>query len=142
MDQLTKAMVTYFLNLYEIVPVIDGFFSLVYLENKGAAWGVFSNNALFITILGIFFLLFLVLYVKEIKDTTPASTIALGFVLGGVVGNLLDRLIRGHVVDFLGFVIFGYHFPIFNIADVLIVVGVFLLALDYVVGSVRSGKRK
>ena len=142
MDQLTKIMITYFLDLYESVPIIENFFSFTYIENKGAAWGFFSNSTFLITMIGVFFLLFLIWYINESKNLNGINTLSLGFILGGVTGNLIDRVLRGHVVDFFNFVILGYHYPIFNIADVLIVGGVFLFMVDFLLGSVKNVKGK
>ena len=77
------------------------------------------------------------------KEISKISQISFGLIIGGIIGNLIDRLLRGYVVDFFSFIIFKYHYPIFNIADILIVVGAFLLIIEFVLtGDDKSGKRK
>lgn len=141
-DQLIKLIVTSFMDIYNSITVVEDFFFLTYVRNKGAAWGIFSNNTLILALISVVFLFFLIKYINNETEIKKINAISFGFILGGIAGNLLDRLIRGYVVDFFRFVILGYNYPVFNIADVLIVIGVILFIVDLILGDGRVVKRK
>lgn len=141
-DQLSKLIVTNFMDIYHSITVVEDFFFLTYIRNKGAAWGIFSNNTLILALISLVFLFFLIKYINNETEIKKINAISFGFILGGIAGNLLDRLIRGYVVDFFRFVILGYNYPVFNIADVLIVIGVILFIVDLILGDGRVVKRK
>ena len=132
LDQVTKLLVTGFLNLNQVINVIDGFFSITYVRNTGAAWGMFSNNTLFISIISILFLFILIKYIKELPKIDFLYVVAFGLIIGGLIGNLIDRLLRGYVVDFFRFIILDYNYPVFNVADMLIVIGSIVLIISFV----------
>lgn len=132
LDQVTKLLVTGFLNLNQVINVIDGFFSITYVRNTGAAWGMFSNNTLFISIISILFLFILIKYIKELPKIDFLYVVAFGLIIGGIIGNLIDRLLRGYVVDFFRFIILDYDYPVFNVADMLIVIGSIVLIISFV----------
>ena len=132
LDQVTKLLVTGFLNLNQVINVIDGFFSITYVRNTGAAWGMFSNNTLFISIISILFLFILIKYIKELPKIDFLYLVAFGLIIGGIIGNLIDRLLRGYVVDFFRFIILDYNYPVFNVADMLIVIGSIVLIISFV----------
>ncbi len=132
LDQVTKLLVTGFLNLNQVINVIDGFFSITYVRNTGAAWGMFSNNTLFISIISILFLFILIKYIKELPKIDFLYVVAFGLIIGGIIGNLIDRLLRGYVVDFFRFIILDYNYPVFNVADMLIVIGSIVLIISFV----------
>lgn len=131
LDQVTKLLVTGFLNLNQVINVIDGFFSITYVRNTGAAWGMFSNNTLFISIISILFLFILIKYIKELPKIDFLYVVAFGLIIGGIIGNLIDRLLRGYVVDFFRFIILDYNYPVFNVADMLIVIGSIVLIISF-----------
>lgn len=141
-DQLSKLLVTSFIGLNSSISIIDGFFSLRYIRNTGAAWGIMSNNTLILALISVFFLFFFIKYIEESKDMNKLDRISFGLILGGIVGNLFDRLLRGYVVDFFSFLIFKYKFPVFNVADTFIVLGVILMAINIFVGDGKVGKDK
>lgn len=124
-DQLVK----YFISgmpLYSSINVIPNFFNITYVKNTGAAFSILSNNTLFIILITIIILFFL--YKSVLKDNKyKISKILL---LGGIISNLIDRIFRGYVVDYFDFKIFNYNFPIFNIADICIVIGCLLLIYE------------
>ncbi len=130
MDQVTKALVLYGLDMLAMPRLIEvtGFFNLVLVFNHGVSFGLFAadgliNQLIFSVIsLGISALVFHWLRRQE----SWTASLALGGVIGGALGNVIDRLIYGGVVDFLDFHAFGYHWPAFNIADSAVVIGVFL----------------
>jgi len=126
-DQLSKL---YFLNnqlLYNGYVIIDKFFYLTYLENRGAAFGIFQDGRWFFIITTIFASGVMVWYF--IKNNNFLLRVSLMLIVSGGIGNLIDRVFRGFVVDFLDFYPFGYDFPIFNFADICVTVGVFLFVI-------------
>lgn len=126
-DRILKVIVSSKLVLYKKYEIINKFFYLYSCKNKGAAFSIFSGNVLFlITVTFIAFILILK-YIKENYHKTKLENIAYGLLLGGVIGNLFDRIFYGYVIDFISFIIFNYNFPVFNIADISIVISVFLL---------------
>jgi signal peptidase II len=131
-DQLAKWWAVSSLMPIKQIPVIDGFFSLTYVENSGAAFGAMQGARWFFVIL-TFVLCIAIFYVlnkrekKKGKNLTLRTCVVL--VVGGAFGNLADRIFRGTVVDYLDFNIFGYNFPVFNIADICVVCGGILIIL-------------
>lgn len=135
LDQLTKFWVVRHFQLYESRVVIPGFFHLTYLTNTGAAFGFLAGEQnvlrqVFFIGVALVAILALGYFYRTMKNRTPLFTVAIGLISGGAVGNLIDRLRLGSVIDFLDFFIGRYHWPAFNVADSAITVGVglFLLA--------------
>lgn len=126
LDQFVKYVVVNKIPFGEVIPVIDKFFYLTYWENKGAAWGILQNGRYFFIILTAVFVVVMGYYLY--KTESRHLKIALSLVIGGALGNFIDRARTGSVVDFLDFYIGSYHFPTFNVADSFVVVGTFLLA--------------
>lgn len=132
LDQATKAWIRADFALGESRPVISGFFNFTYLRNPGAAWGLFGGHNTFLTVLSLVMLGVICLFRRSFLSDTWSHRIALGLMVGGIIGNLMDRVRFGYVVDFLDVHIAGYHWPVFNIADSAICVGVGI----YVVTSI------
>ena len=129
LDQLTKWVVIQKLPFNgEPVAVVDGFFELVHYGNTGAAWSLFSGHNFWLALFSLVALIFLWVSRRHFGAETALGQLALGLILGGVVGNLVDRVVHHHVVDFLQFYI-PFRFPAFNIADSGICVGVGLMFL-------------
>lgn len=137
LDQWTKVFIKNNFDLYELLPVIDGFFSITYVLNKGAAFGMLaklneSYRQLFfiiITAVAIAAVLYLMVKEKGMKIRMVSYTL----ILAGAVGNFIDRIYMGQVVDFLLFYYKQYQWPAFNVADISISVGIGLLFLDYII---------
>lgn len=110
--------------------VIPGFFRLVHFRNRGGAWGIFGNYPWALTIFSILALGFLVLRFHHFVEGSRVRAVFLALIMGGILGNLVDRLLRGEVVDFLYFWLGRFHWPAFNVADSAICIGVggFILA--------------
>ncbi len=132
-DQATKYMVLSALSLHEIRPVIPGLFNLIYVTNTGAAFGFLAGSEkwrhLFFMSIGIAALGGLVYLLVVSRTRDPLFFWGLSLILGGASGNLIDRVLRKHVIDFLDFYIGSYHWPAFNIADSAITVGGIMLAV-------------
>lgn len=129
-DQLTKQVVRWSFAFGESRPVVEGAFSLTYVRNTGAAWGLFGGQNYGLVVLSVLILALLVAFRRSFLSNTWEHRLALGLLIGGVVGNLLDRLRLGWVTDFLDFHWHGHHFPAFNLADSAICIGLFLYILS------------
>ena len=128
-DQLIKYIVVTNMKLFESIKVINKFFYITYVENKGAAFSIFTGQKFFLIFASIIVLM--ILYFNFIKDKKldKYEIITYGSLLGGIIGNLFDRIMRGVVVDYLDFIIFKYDAPIFNFADICIVISMTILVL-------------
>jgi signal peptidase II len=132
LDQLTKIWVRATFQLYETVPVIDGLFHFTYVHNPGGAFGMLrdadeSIRIPFFLIVSVIAVGALILFVRDLPTELRVLQFALGLVLGGALGNLIDRVWFGHVTDFLDVFWGSYHWPAFNIADSGISVGIVIL---------------
>jgi signal peptidase II len=132
-DQLTKIHIDRSMQLYQSIPVIDGLFNITYLRNRGAAFSFLANASwrlpFFILITIIAVVAILVAFGKLRNDQRFAA-FSLTLILCGAVGNLIDRIRLGEVIDFLDVYWKSHHWPAFNVADSAICVGVAMLALD------------
>lgn len=126
LDQITKALILHFLPIAHLdeQPVFPGF-KLVHWENTGAAWSIFSGNNKMLAIVAIIAVVALFLGRHQFDSRSRLGQMSLGFIFGGIVGNLIDRIRFGKVIDFLR--IEAINFPAFNVADSAICVGVLLL---------------
>ncbi len=132
LDQLTKFAVKYFIKGNEPVIIIRNFFALTYVENRGAAWGFLGDKAagsFFLKIVSLLATLFLLMILTRLSDSKLKYFLSL--ILAGSVGNLIDRFVFSYVTDFLTFKFGHWYFPSFNIADMAIVIGTFLLILYF-----------
>ena len=138
LDFFSKLLVTNNLDVGESITVIPSFFSISYIKNTGAAWGMFSNGTILLAVISIIFLVVAIKFIYDLKDVSKLSMFSYGMLLGGIVGNLIDRLFRNFVIDFLSFNIFGYSFPVFNIADCFIVISIGLIVIETLL---KEGKK-
>jgi signal peptidase II len=134
LDQLTKLLVVRFIGGDESRVIVDGFFNLVNSSNTGAAWGIFRDRNVVLAAVSVLTILALYLFRHSFQLHRTGSAIALGLIAGGIVGNLIDRVRVGYVIDFLDFYIGTHHWPAFNVADSSICLGVAL----YVIVSWRA----
>jgi len=134
LDQFSKWLVVRFIRPEESRVVVAGFFSLVDWRNTGAAWGLLRDYNLVLTVVSVLTVVALYFFRHSFQLHRPGPRIALGLIAGGILGNLIDRVRVGHVIDFLLFYIGSYHWPAFNVADSAICVGVGL----YIILSWRS----
>lgn len=138
LDQLFKFMMLRILAHGDSIQIIKGFFSLTLVYNTGAAFGILQGRKLLFIILPILtVLLIIILYIKS-KEKDRLS-IPLGFLMGGTLGNFIDRLLYGYVVDFFDLYYRSWHWPAFNIADSCICFGVFLLFFQTIRKKDASG---
>jgi signal peptidase II len=138
LDQTTKLIIQQTLPLHKQVEVLPGFFNLIHVRNTGGAFGIFGGerghlgSVLFVlaSLIAVGILVILFLRVKEHEKTLAFS---LSLLLSGAIGNLVDRVSYGEVVDFLDFHVSSYHWPAFNIADSAISIGIGLMALELLI---------
>jgi signal peptidase II len=137
-DQLTKMWIAARWPLDTYPPlgdeVIPGFFYLVHVGNTGAAWSLFADKSLWLAALAIITLSAIFIFRRHLELGRPLVQVSFGLLCGGIVGNLVDRLMHGHVIDFLLFIFWGWEFPVFNVADTAICIGVGL----YLIHSFRA----
>jgi signal peptidase II len=130
LDQATKLYVDANFDLYESIPVIEGWFHLTYIRNQGAAFGILSSGALripfFITVT-LIALGAILWYLRSLRPDQKLAAFALALIFSGAIGNLIDRIRLGEVIDFLDVFWRHHHWPAFNVADSAICVGVTLL---------------
>lgn len=143
LDQLTKYWVLLKIEpgTYVYPPpisIIHNFFYLVHIHNTGAAWGTFSGGSLWLGILAVLVIVSLILFRKHLELERPIMQFIIGLLLGGIIGNLIDRVYRGYVIDFIDIHLPGYRWPAFNIADSAICIAVIL----YIIISIADSFKK
>lgn len=138
LDQATKAWISAVLPYPTYGPgsivVIPGFFNLVHVVNTGAAWSMFSSHGTILALLAAATLIAIFAWRRQLGLRVRIAQISFGLLCGGILGNLSDRLVHGHVIDFLDFHFGNYVYPTFNLADSCICIGVFL----YIIHSLRQ----
>jgi signal peptidase II len=129
LDQLTKQWIRSAFIYGESQPVIEGFFNLVYVRNDGAAWNLLSGHSIILILVSVAVLVLLLIYRRSFLQEQFLHKILLGLMVGGIVGNLIDRIRFGWVTDFLDFHIGTHHWPSFNVADsaICIAVGLYII---------------
>ncbi|CAM4041654.1 signal peptidase II [Lederbergia lenta] len=130
LDQLTKWLVVKNMELGESIAIINDFFYITSHRNRGAAWGILEGQMWFFYVITIVVIGVIIYYFEKHAKGKPLFQTSLVFILGGAIGNFIDRVFRKEVVDFLDTYIFTYDFPIFNIADSALTVGVVLMFLQ------------
>lgn len=142
-DQYTKLMVSLHIPLNHSVKMVEDFFNLTHIRNSGVAFGLFAGQQseykalMFIAISTIAIAAILVIFHQTPKGKNMVHT-GLILIFSGAIGNLIDRILHGEVIDFADFFINGHHFPAFNIADSCITIGVVLMVIDLFNGESRD----
>jgi signal peptidase II len=140
-DQVTKWLIVKSMQLGESITVIEDFLYITSHRNRGAAWGILQGQMWFFYIITVIVIIGIIVYIQKFARGKYLLGISLGLMLGGAIGNFIDRVYRKEVVDFVDTYIFGYDFPIFNVADSALVVGVGLLLLQ-MLREERESKEK
>lgn len=135
LDQITKSCVDSSMRLHESIPVIGGFFNITYIRNPGAAFGFMAGasplfRVIFFMAINVLAIILVVYYIWKSRAEEPFLAFALSLILSGALGNLVDRIRFGEVIDFLDVYIGSYHWPAFNIADSAISVGAVILFIE------------
>lgn len=129
-DQIIKLLINSFMIYNSSIEIVKNFFYLSYVRNEGAAWSILSGNRILLIIVAILALIFIYYTLLKDKKLTKLDIVTYSLLIGGIIGNLLDRIIHGYVIDYLNFYIFNYNFPVFNFADMLIVISAVLIAIS------------
>ena len=129
MDMLSKIAVVKYINLGESIEIINKFLYLTNVRNTGAAWSLFDNSRYFVLFISAIIIGVLIGYIIKDKPQSKMEKTAYGFILGGAIGNFANRVLYGYVIDFIDIKIFNYDYPIFNLADTFIVIGVILFII-------------
>ena len=137
-DQILKFIIRSKLVLNETINVIANFFNITYVENDGAAWNILSGNKIILILIALLVLFFIFYYFVFNKKLNKIEVIAYSLFIGGLLGNLWDRIFIGRVIDYLDFKIFGYNFPVFNLADMCIVLGVLIIIINEIRGEING----
>lgn len=127
-DIITKILIDKSFNLMETRPIILNFFSITKVYNDGASWNILSGYRIILIIITLIVLISLLYYQNKFIYNTR-NIISFSFLYSGIIGNLIDRILHGYVIDFLDFTIGNYDFPVFNFADICIVFGIILLII-------------
>lgn len=140
-DQISKIVLDKLLVLGKSIKIFDKFLYITKVYNDGVSFSLFTGKRFVIIICSLLILLFLIFYMKKFKPC-KRNIIAFSLIYGGLLGNLIDRIIYGYVIDFIDFYIFNYNYPIFNIADACICIGVFILLYSIYLGDDNEVKSK
>lgn len=141
MDLVTKAIIINKGNVLLNIPIIENFFYITLVKNTGAAFSMLKGFTPILSIVAIIALIFIDRkYLNE--NLSKLEVISYSLLIGGIFGNLCDRIINGFVIDFLSFKIFNYYFPIFNMADIFIVIGAILLAINIIRSEINENRDK
>lgn len=141
LDQWTKSLIVKKMDLHESIPIIDHFFSITSHRNKGAAWGILQGQMTFFYIITVIVVIGIIYFMHKYAQESKLLAISLSLILGGAIGNFIDRLFRKEVVDFLDFTIITYNFPIFNVADSCLTIGVILFLIATIMDERKKGKK-
>ncbi|MBN2702788.1 MAG: signal peptidase II [Pontiellaceae bacterium] len=130
LDQITKQLIRASFCYRDSLPIIDGFFNLVYVRNDGAAWNILSGHGIILVLISSVVLVLVLIYRRSFLTDSLLHRIILGILIGGIAGNLIDRIRFGWVTDFLDFEFGSYHYPSFNVADsaICIAVGLYMIS--------------
>ena len=146
LDQWTKFLVVQKLPLYQRVVVIQGFFNLTHVRNTGGAFGIFGGekgglSSVLFVVVSLIAVVAIIFFFAKVKESEKVVTLSLSLILSGAIGNLIDRLRYGEVVDFLDFYLSTYHWPAFNVADSAICIGIGLMALEVLIRDRKKSTR-
>lgn len=130
LDQVTKWLIVTKMYLGESIPIIDNFLYITSHRNRGAAWGILQGQMWFFYLITTIVIIGIIYYIQKAAKGKMLLGVSLAFMLGGAIGNFIDRVLRKEVVDFIHTYIFSYNFPVFNIADSALVIGVILLMIQ------------
>ena len=128
-DFVSKYVVTRYINLNDSIIIIKNFLSLTYVRNTGVAFSILTDNKYLVMIISFMIISGIVYYIYHNKPKSTLEKVGYSLILGGAIGNFLDRLFKGYVIDFIDVKIFSYDYPIFNLADTFIVIGVLLIGI-------------
>lgn len=139
-DQITKQIVLANIAMYDEVSFLPGILHFTYIENKGAAFGMLANNRWVFLVISSLAIIAFVFYIIKYKPQSPLLRVSLSFVIGGGIGNMIDRCFRGSVVDMIEVEFIDFY--VFNVADMFVCVGCGLMVLYMILEEIREAKAK
>ena len=128
-DICSKIIVTKYLGLGKSVKIINDILYLTHVRNTGAAWSMFDGNKYFVLIVSAVIIIGFIMYLLKNRPNNNIEKTVYGFILGGALGNFINRCVKGYVTDFIDVKILKYDYPIFNLADMFIVIGVIIFVI-------------
>lgn len=129
-DQFIKTIISSNMNLYDSFTLINNFFNITLVHNKGAAFGMFEGGRLFFILIALVTIVLISLFIKKSSYISKLDLTVYSLLLGGILGNLMDRIIHGYVIDYINFNFLSFNFPIFNFADICIVISIILIIIN------------
>lgn len=139
-DQFTKHLISSSMQLGQSQKIIDNFFYFTYAHNTGVAWGMLAGHLWLFIIVALISAVLMIIFFKRTRKEEILTRFGLVLTFAGMIGNLVDRIVLGYVRDFIDVIIFNYNFPIFNIADVAVVIGVALIIIEIIFEEHIHGK--
>ena len=140
LDQVVKLIVRNTIMGQEI-NIIPNFFYITGVKNTGGAFSILSDNSIILAFIGIIILIGLLYYIKD-KKLNNMELIAYSLLIGGIIGNFIDRIVFNGVYDYLGFIFGSYYFPVFNLADIGIVISVLILIVLEIKGDINANRSR
>lgn len=128
-DQLIKLIISNLVAYQSSINIIPNFFYITNVHNDGAAWSILSGNVILLAILGVVALVLIYYFFLKGKTLSKIEIFLYSLLIGGIVGNLIDRIFLGYVVDYIGVILINYYFPIFNFADIGIVISILMMMI-------------
>lgn len=128
-DQLIKLIISNLVTYQSSINIIPNFFYITNVHNDGAAWSILSGNVILLAILGVVALVLIYYFFLKGKTLSKLEIFLYSLLIGGIVGNLIDRIFLGYVVDYIGVILINYYFPIFNFADIGIVISILMMMI-------------
>ena len=141
-DIVIKLIISNKLIFNQSIKVINNFFYITYVKNTGVAWSILSGKINLIIVITLIIIAILIIYIFNKKSYSVLEIISYSMILSGSIGNLIDRIIYGYVIDYLDFNILGYNYPIFNFADIIIVIGTAIFAILIIGDMICENKKK
>lgn len=139
LDFVCKFIITHILSFNDSIMVIKNFFYISLVKNTGGAFSIFTGSTFLLIVISFLILLGIFTYIYKNNIRNRVSLMGFGLLIGGAMGNLFDRIFYGYVIDYLDFKIFGYGYPIFNLADSFVVIGAIILL--FLAKEVNNGRR-
>lgn len=134
-DQIIKNIILICMSFGQSIPVISGFFRITLVGNTGAAFSILSSNTLLLIIISVVVLNLIYFFLIKGKKLSDFEQLSYGLLIGGIMGNLIDRVLHMQVIDYLDFNFFGFAFPVFNLADIAIVISMILIGIQVIKGD-------
>lgn len=141
LDFVSKFIITHILSFNDSIMVIKNFFYISLVKNTGGAFSIFTGSTFLLIVISFLILLGIFTYIYKNNIRNKVSLLGFGLLIGGAMGNLFDRIYYGYVIDYLDFKLFGYGYPIFNLADSFVVMGAIILLFFAKEREVNNGRR-